>query len=588
MPATIYDGNPYAFRGDAIGGIHLTTVSWPNQAFGRSANMRVLTDVAHQIELDADPQLVTVPIVDNANILSEQLRVRSCVPIPHKYARLMLNASLTPRAAYERLKPAILADHNEASCRILLEWLRAAMTEQNGALPFPIKMDRLTAPVDSEDIGILVHSRMELAKRSLPGFGNPQGGLQGLGQIAGAVAQLTQVVTTGQVNTEARATAQKAPSTLFSLGGIQKLLRLCNVVTEQELPPIYTRLANVKPGAQRQAIQFCFQDTGTEFAWESDMVVSQGLANSIVGLQWTNNVNDMSIGVNPFLTGFLLSQTEMSAAIQLANTHDILGAGKGAASLADTEKLAAKEKISIPTNMDQLKLGIKNFIIVVAMLLGTQHGAVEWIQEFHRKLEISGPAILRQILSGDNPHLPAYLLRFLQAKWNRWVCDQMARPEQCLFPTLDAVEQLTLPSDNWKIKLPPTVLARLQPAPSPTPPTTTRNPRSGSAPTADRNAAPASPSLGDVGVPFRNDAFDSRFRTWCDMQGVNAGAVRRRAQTNNIELPKLSNGKERCILFHVRGTCNTKCGRAYDHVHGHSDAKQQALATWCGAHWRLD
>ena len=136
--------------------------------------------------------------------------------------------------------------------------------------------------------------------------------------------------------------------------------------------------------------------------------------------------------------------------------------------------------------------------------------------------------------------------------------------------------------------MPSSILTRLTPtAPAPAP---TRNPRPVSGPTesSGSGAAAPTPGLGTVGVPFRNDAFDSRFRTWCDMTGVNAGAVRRRAQTNNIDLPKLANGKERCISFHVRGTCNTKCGRAYDHIHGHSEAEQQALATWCGAHWRLD
>ena len=425
MPATIYDSSPFAFRGDTIGGTQLTTVVWPNQAFARSANFRVLTDAAHQVELDADPHLATVALLDNANPDSELVRVRTCVPIPHKYARLMLNASLTPRSAYDRLKPAIVADNNQGPCQILLQWLRVAMTAQNGAVAFPLKLDRPAPPEDSDDISVLVHSRMELATRSLPNFGSPPLALQGLGQIAGAVAQLTQVVTTGQANTEARAVAQKLPSTLFSMGGVQKLLRLCNVIDEGQLPPIYEKLANVKPGAQRQAIQFAFQDTATAFAWDSDMIISQGLANSIVGLRWSNDMNDMSIGINPFLTGSLLSQAEMTAAIRLANTHDILGAGKGAASLADTEKLAAMEKISIPTSTDQLRLGVKNFIILIAMLLGIHHGAVEWIQEFHTQLEVFGPEIFRQIVSGDNPHLPAYLLRFLQAKWNRWLCNQM-------------------------------------------------------------------------------------------------------------------------------------------------------------------
>lgn len=48
------------------------------------------------------------------------------------------------------------------------------------------------------------------------------------------------------------------------------------------------------------------------------------------------------------------------------------------------------------------------------------------------------------------------------------------------------------------------------------------------------------------------------------------------------KLPKNDAGNDMCISYHVKGICNTGCGRQADHQ-AHKDGETARLASWCQA-----
>jgi hypothetical protein len=124
---------------------------------------------------------------------------------------------------------------------------------------------------------------------------------------------------------------------------------------------------------------------------------------------------------------------------------------------------------------------------------------------------------------------------------------------------------ITLKND-WGSPLPERYLAA--------PPAPPAGPRQ--APVGGIEAPSTDPRRGDASrcLPYE-EAFTPYRRT-----GERVRDVVKRSATNNQPVPLNDAGNLMCISYHIKGICNTRCGRASDHC-PHNAAETGRLLGWC-------
>jgi hypothetical protein len=159
-------------------------------------------------------------------------------------------------------------------------------------------------------------------------------------------------------------------------------------------------------------------------------------------------------------------------------------------------------------------------------------------------------------------HVPALIVRWVQLQISRWIDRQLLTPTAIPTPTLSTLFDSmfvgehrvpTLPEAYWSPapSLPQQQMQQVQ-----------LPPLYGGAP----HVQPAvTAEMADTRLT--NEHFNSIFQAFWDMPEIKTRQVYQRAQTAGISLPtRSSNGCERCLACHLKGMCNSRCGRAYDHT----------------------
>jgi hypothetical protein len=140
------DNETYAFASDIGPGNQVAVVYFPTGQAGA-----VVTDAPFTIG-----PLTTVPTLDHMGPAfttaagadcvgpynlgdpnTEQIRARRLVPIPQRYAARVLGRDFTPEEFWNTVATDIIADNNEVSCAVVLNWARVAATYRPGPPPAP-------------------------------------------------------------------------------------------------------------------------------------------------------------------------------------------------------------------------------------------------------------------------------------------------------------------------------------------------------------------------------------------------------------------------------------------------------------------
>jgi hypothetical protein len=169
-----------------------------------------------------------------------------------------------------------------------------------------------------------------------------------------------------KVQQDARAEAQQArvaASTPKSIGDyfdttvVGKLMALCDVVNETDLPDYWAKLASANGKRDHEILEQAVQSTAHDLNFsELAPVVTSDLSKCVATL-WLvgSNINNLGDGVTPFLMVVQdysppSSETAYFKALTLAHDYDTLVAGDAAADLADLKSLRSKTNVQVPTN----------------------------------------------------------------------------------------------------------------------------------------------------------------------------------------------------------------------------------------------
>ena len=314
---------------------------------------------------------------------------------------------MKPRAAYQTLFGMIQQAGDEIACEPLLDWLRVALTARGGPVAIPATCVPPAAAPAFADLGVqqaFVTYRLTVFHTD---FNHLQPGHQH--QSAVLIAQGISALTAEQrlSRTEAQQrqadnASPKTPADLFSVQ-LERLMRWCQVVTESDLPPVYSTLAYTKKGRTRVVLQTAVEEALANLQYVEDFPMSTTLAAKIQDLKWHSPMNDnFALGLHLFSLGSLEEET-MEQQRQINRHADALYGGDAAPSLMDIMTVQdAKQDVSLPRTLAQLRYLVERSHALWLVLLGSHHPVTQAHQVYCRDV-VAQEKRLEHISTRDPP-----------------------------------------------------------------------------------------------------------------------------------------------------------------------------------------
>jgi hypothetical protein len=518
-------------------------------------------------------------------------RVRTAAYVPHKYVNLFLGQELAPREAFERAATAIEADGLTDTLSDLLFWLRATMTIQAAGADSPLLVPYPVIPMP--DANLTGHRRHFLFT-DLPLL---SGGAVGEGAtlIAGAVGTLVeQNRQFRDADEERKAADTKTPDTFLGTA-IQTLLQVAQVATAADLPQMWHDLASAtKKAQQRNIIQMAMDEALNRVApgggWP--YIVTPSLAEKVVGLQYRmSNPDNLSTGIQPFIL-VQTSAGDRQAAETLVHMYDTVMGGTSA-TVTDAQALVSNDPAILPRTLLQARASLQVFQALLLMTLGEDHTWTLALQRF--VLRFNAREIeLEQLQTRDAQYrnlVPALLVRWVQLRWNDWLQTQWYGMVDTPAPDLQTLFSEIRLGTSWEPTIPSQYL-RLPASPAGV------GIAGGGTQARQPAAGPAQPGAVTGGAPnaiVRNTAYaEADFAGYRDTPGVIIRDLVDQNAANPLPISSNDSPTNRgrfpntplrvCLSYHVKGMCNSRCGRAADHG-PLTPEKRQEIVAWCTAHW---
>ena len=605
-----YDGLGLAFFGDVQDGHAPTTVTIPDNMFNLTVAVQTPSIALLHQELNADPLLQRVGpylagTADVDPIVSRQIMV-----VPNRYAAPFLTTGMAPRQAFLALEGMIQQEHQDIACAPLLDWLRLTLTTRAGAQTAPVTcVNPLTGPAfyNPQDQQEFAAYRISVMHQDFPQLRPGQ-----LHNSAVLIAQGISDMTSEQRLARQEAQQQRAlrdakttPAEHFGLI-LPRIMRLCQVASEADLPPIYAEIANTKKGKIRLALQTALEDTLGNLKYVEDFPVSTTLSTKMVDISWHSNIKDnFSIGLNLFCLG-TLDPSAMEDQRRLNHHADTISGGSANPSLLDVATLQdSKQDIYVPRSLAQLRFLVERAEAVWQVLLGSHHPVTRQHHLYRERL-IADEQFLERVTPRDPSMLmlvPALLGRVVQLEVNEWITTQLRTDRAVPFDSLLDVFSDLSRERPWEPTFPlayihqpagqsyslgggQSVAGSLLTAPT-------------AAMTISRSAAPSSGAASFVAAPptvevaagppnniIRNVMYkDTLFGVFKAM-GIKSRTLKDNLKLRHIETPTNARGTKMCITYHVVGVCNERCKFAADHF-AHNDADDTTFQTWCTENYKI-
>ena len=308
VDTSVWDGATLAFAGDVLAGNHIEIVHVPTHAFEVAPNNNVPTIAGLQALLAAQPDAVQFGPFDDATPDTQPTAVRNMVPVPPAYVHLVLDWALNLRALWEQVGGAIINDGRETECKVLLDWLRYALTLRKDpggtptALPPGSSLRAIGAalPMLWVDTPLQNH-RWSILRQDLPALDPSR--LAPTDQVVHLLVQQAlrdEQAATRLAETEARsrASAPKTPSATFPQTAA-RWRTYCLASGDDGLPPIYTIWTNATKAERRVALQSALEErvnTGLAASRISPLaskelyeIVLQGRFAASYHMRWTTS-----------------------------------------------------------------------------------------------------------------------------------------------------------------------------------------------------------------------------------------------------------------------------------------------------------
>ena len=422
QPTTLWDGQNFATDMDWTD-MGIRTVEQPPTMFNRAPPVIMLVLVEEVLQYFVDnPQAEFMPVLPagQAHPGTETVFVSMSTFVPHFLAPLFLAERRPPKAMLQLILQVLMQQNLLLECKPLVDWLKVAVVYENTSYILSVIPDTVLLAVDNA----LMDHRMMLHKSDLPGRWAPLPPTQ-------AIASVSDVLIAEELGAMRRAQEQavadrkKTPKKRWGVEQVSKLLRLTRVLSEEELPPIYTALAVGKGVAQdriilQNAFVACCLEVGA--ATTTAPIVTPTFAQDIGALVFAS-VSIESYSQGAYIFNGACGGAGKLAAEQLnaARAWD-LGASASTMSVAGLQAAAGCLKIVLPMSLLSFILVLKAHSIGMDVLLGVHHHKALAFRA-HVTMVLNMESVLLEEQMRE-PLLPIYLMQKIQVSNTLWVLKQ--------------------------------------------------------------------------------------------------------------------------------------------------------------------
>ena len=398
-------------------------------------------------------------------------------------------------------------------------------------------------------------------------------------EVIGALNEMTEQQRLSREGAELQAQEAKHKTIGGHYGAATTTLhRLCHVGRDEDLPGIYNVVAKATKTNLRSAIQRHLDDVADSLGLAGfSPIVTSDLAQRISQANFLHvNVDDLTVGVHPFVLGYPTSVYEAHLRDQAAKVDMAMGGGTQL-TLTEIERLGSSTKVHVTVSLLQGEGQIKRMTVLVVGLLGSVHPVVREWRAFAQLYDQK--KIHLEALVGLIPFGPAKILRYGQIRWSHWFNDQSRTAGRLIAPkfsmVLAEIQNLSL---HWAPPIPDKYLPKAKEVPSGNPGGAPKFPSEkpgGPPPPGSERVTP------EAGASKRvsNPDYDSKYDTFKG-KFANLTKMREAAAAAGHPIPKNDDGIEICLSYHEEGFCWENCKRKKDHKK-HSAAEDERHHQWC-------
>ena len=592
-------GKCFAYLGDLCGQ-SIDIVHFNPELLGFAAEVNVMNNVDIQSTyFDNHDASELVPAVPDGTEDLRRIKTRRSMFIPFPLIPYVIGLNLSAKDALNVLLPVMRNLALEESCANLIDFLVVATTHSTADGAPVTEQAAFTAPTGMASVREA--RRTNILCKHLTALNAPTvtPGSHGLGEALGTLQEVRTGYLDDLADRRHERAASSQPKTIqqrWKPETIDRLLKLCNVEETEHLPSFWHDLAAHKKteGTVRSLLQDAVETVAKRLRVRYPTVTTQH-ASALTDWAFYGAETDLGEGILPF-TITPPDQISLAAVAQIQLDHhqnrDFSAIMTGSTSISAADARAMRSsKGYIPVDWDEAEVQIEAYTPVLAAILGERHPNVQEHIEATAALRRFKP-LLKQFMStklGIGLGA-ATIVWYFHMKHRNWFRKQWSKDtESTLKPPsiLAGFEQF---EDGYNLSwLPYTghvprlqALARPPPTSRPSGPAAAPSSGGSSGPRSSGTHANPADSTDSAAANdrTRNRNRDSRY------MGETPFARRIREQPirdaiSRMDGPPLTtNGGERCLSWHLKGSCRTSCLRSSDHIVLPTE-DAETLYQWC-------
>jgi hypothetical protein len=601
-----WDELTFGFVGDVVAG-SITSVEFPFEAFTIPDNY---TNVPGSLErareiLDDNPENKMIgPFPDgDANI--QQCMARPFFPLPPRYVNIFLGQRLPIREGFVKFSERLMETGDHLACPELSEWLLLSITQKtrDGANP-PVLVGDFNVPL--ADAKLLTHRR-QLLEKHLPGLVVPtaaETATELQEKMSNTLVRISEeLVVSGERDERARQRSQAPKSVRKRFGSLYPLLlSLCGVDSEDELPPVWKKLA--ESGKQeRQVLERELASLEQELGSPSRPLATPDLIMKIMSLMWGGrNYEDLTQGIHVFSIVVPEYNNANGDAAQDAQERsdawDLVNDG-GTTTLQDAEKVK-KTKVVIPAGFVEGHAQLNSMGLLWVLLLGRTH---PFVASYKRLMDLLNGRFSQfhvlftnvdQARSATEPPSMLLFLRKVQILttlyWQEaFSTGRLPYPEPEFVKPLRKLQQgdrgwfPLFPTKHYsRIKKPGKAITHgseggsvVSDLTGPTTSSGNTDPGGNKRTPLDKQTEQKNPQINSIFLPYLDKVNGEQVKTALARTG-GGPQVTRNGRSINM-----------CVSYHLKGKCWSGCQRKDDHGQ-HTPDEDNLLLNWCQAAYPAD
>ena len=244
---------------------------------------------------------------------------------------------------------------------------------------------------------------------------------------------------------------QKGPKEFFGTN-LPHILRLTQVEEAVRLNEVWADLTTASKFQQLLVLQRSMNKAAVDLSLRAPTVATPALLKMVLGLDFClTSKDDLSSGLHAFTLG-----QHTAARRKLLKTrtdrHNLMEGGHAAPSLADAKELVPSDGVTIPTSHGQSRGQHNRLRILGHALFGERHTSSKKLKTLSQEMGWREQELEEYVPRERHlrPHVPAFIMRWVQIRCSNWLAQQWDSDEEIPFPNLAALWENIDDGEPWE------------------------------------------------------------------------------------------------------------------------------------------